>query len=155
MNKKDINKKVNNIESNININKEEIENEYNFPIHRGEIVKKTILQKGKKLLFIANSLKIKRQTLYTRLLNPNISNFHIREIGKIIGYDFSEVFPDVEKINIATEVSGSETYNLDTERKYAKILEKNNNLYEFIMKIYHMDNLDEIKKLIKEFFANK
>ena len=34
MNKKDINKKVNNIESNININKEEIENEYNFPIQQ-------------------------------------------------------------------------------------------------------------------------
>lgn len=123
--------------------------------HRGIKVKEIILAKGKKLKFVAEKLKINRQTLYTKLQNAKISNYYIREIGKIIGYDFSEIFPEIEKINLISDKQiDAKDYQSSLEKKYAEAIEVKQELYEFIVKLSYLDSLAEVKKKIQKLIVN-
>jgi hypothetical protein len=72
-------------------------------IHRGEIVDKKIRQSGLKMQAVADKLKIARSTLYAWLGDPMLDFDSILDIGKIINYDFSNDFKEINTSKVVNE----------------------------------------------------
>jgi len=62
---------------------------------RGASVRTAIIRSGMKMTRVAKLLKISRPTLNRRLHDPFLDFEFIREVGKIISYDFGQLFPEM------------------------------------------------------------
>ncbi len=107
-------------------------------VHRGEVVEKAVRQSGYSITKLANRMGKSRRHVYNIFENPNVPIDTILEIGKIIHYNFSELFPaayDIQdsKENISEHRVGypHEEETVDYWRnKYILLLEKYNDLLE-------------------------
>ena len=100
--------------------------------HRGGIVEKAVRESGFPIAELARRMKKSRRHIYNLFENPNLSLDEILQIGKIIHYDFSELFTDVSKSKSLVEepaaiYGDSAAYWKD---KYIALLEKYNALLE-------------------------
>ncbi|WP_022821882.1 hypothetical protein [Hymenobacter norwichensis] len=64
--------------------------------HRGEVVAEAVRKSGVKLTKLHTALGISRPTLYRRFEEANLDFDFIREVGKVISYDFSQEFPELK-----------------------------------------------------------
>ena len=100
--------------------------------HRGELVEKAVRESGFQIAELARRMKKSRRHIYNLFENPHLSLDEILQIGKIIHYDFTELFTDVRKSNALIEdpempYGNSANYWKD---KYIALLEKYNSLLE-------------------------
>lgn len=100
--------------------------------HRGELVEKAVRESGFPIAELARRMKKSRRHIYNLFENPYLSLDEILQIGKIIHYDFSELFTDMRKSKELIENSempygNSANYWKD---KYIALLEKYNALLE-------------------------
>lgn len=128
---------------------EKLENSENKLLNKGEFVKNIISEYGIKFVTIANKLGITRNTLYVKLLDPNLSDEFIKKIGLIIGYDFSNIISAKE--NDFFHENEDYFYSKNIEKKYSELLEKHNQILKFIIKISTIDDFREIKREIDSF----
>lgn len=128
---------------------EKLENNENKLLNKGEFVKNIISQYGIKFVTIANKLGITRNTLYVKLLDPNLSDEFIKKIGLTIGYDFSNIISTKE--NNFFHENEDYFYSKNIEKKYSELLEKHNQILKFIIKISTIDDFREIKREIDSF----
>jgi hypothetical protein len=100
--------------------------------HRGEIVEKAVRESGFPIAELARRMKKSRRHIYNLFENPNLSLDEILQIGKIIHYDFSELFTEVSKSKSVVEEPAA-TYGESAvywKDKYIALLEKYNALLE-------------------------
>ncbi len=64
--------------------------------HRGEIIRKVVLDSGYSITKLAERLAVSRRTVYNYFENPKVPMDTILEIGKIIGYDFRKDIKDLK-----------------------------------------------------------
>jgi plasmid maintenance system antidote protein VapI len=100
--------------------------------HRGEMVEKAVRESGFPIAELARRLNKSRRHVYNIFENPQVSMDEILQIGKIIHYDFSELFTQLRKsettaLEDQTEYRNSATFWKD---KYIALLEKYNELLE-------------------------
>jgi hypothetical protein len=100
--------------------------------HRGELVEKAVRESGFPIAELARRMKKSRRHIYNLFENPHLSLDEISQIGKIIHYDFSELFTEVSKSKSLVEepaaiYGDSAAYWKD---KYITLLEKYNALLE-------------------------
>ena len=63
--------------------------------HRGEIIEGKVRLSKYSIVDLAKELGVSRNTLYTRFKEEKLSLDFIREVGRIIGYDFGSDFPEL------------------------------------------------------------
>lgn len=73
--------------------------------HRGELVEKAVRESGFPIAELARRMKKSRRHIYNLFENPYLSLDEILQIGKIIHYDFSELFTDMSKSKNIVEES--------------------------------------------------
>jgi len=121
-------------------------------IHRGEIVEKVVRKSGYSLTKLADKLEISRNTLYNRFQNANLSYRFIREVGRVLHYDFSAHFPEMSKEGYAEGNKNNDLIRI--EIKYSNLLEKHIKLLELLVKVANeAENhslKQELNKLIRE-----
>jgi lambda repressor-like predicted transcriptional regulator len=105
--------------------------------HRGEIIEKAVRESGFPIAELARRMKKSRRTLYNMFENPYIPIEEVLQIGKIIHYDFSDLFTDMSKTaNMVEEPNAhygdSSNYWKD---KYIALLEKYNALLEKVKEV--------------------
>lgn len=107
-------------------------------VHRGEVVEKAVRQSGYSITKLAARMGKSRRHVYNIFENPNVPIDTILEIGKIIHYNFSELFPAVYDIPEGKENIAEHRFTYPHEEetvdywrnKYILLLEKYNDLLE-------------------------
>lgn len=109
-------------------------------LHKGEIAKKVIGKSGISITQIARSLGIGRNTLYSKLKDPNLSDDFIRKLENVIHLKLSTYFPELEdKEEPFSQLEYLNTANrvfdrlYPKERKYIALLEEYNALLSIII----------------------
>lgn len=127
--------------------------------HKGEIVKRIIARSGVSITKIARSMGIGRNTLYTKLKDPKLSDEFIIRLGRVIHFRFSIYFPDLEdREDCFSQIDYLNTANrvfdrlYPKERQYIALLEEYNALLSIII-FTSKDNKsgiinDELVKLV-------
>ncbi|MHB9148194.1 MAG: helix-turn-helix domain-containing protein [Candidatus Amoebophilus sp.] len=90
--------------------------------HRGEIVEKVVRRSAYPLTKLADKLNISRNTLYNSFKSANLNYCFIQEVGKIVHYDFSVDFSEIQKEEHARGEKNNELIRI--EIKYSNLLEK-------------------------------
>ena len=130
--------------------------------HRGKIVEEAIRKSGYTISKAAAMLGITRNTLYNKFKSPDLSYSFIAEVGSVIDYDFTRLFPALEstgdmdafkeKALCYFERNASDFLLL--EKKYVKLLERYNDLLVLLVQIANDHQLHSLKKQIAEFMEN-
>lgn len=114
---------------------------------RGEIVKQVVKQSGFKFSEVSKQLHLSRSTLHRRLAEENLDWNLIRQVGKILKYDFSKEFYEMpgelakmgvieyeqpEFLDAAKLESLPDCIRelLEMQRKYISLLERHNTFVE-------------------------
>ena len=101
-------------------------------IHQGKIIEKAIRNSGYKVNWVAKRLGISRHTLYNRFRSKLLKENFIQHLGKVIFYDFSLDFPNMNPIyeveEDATEYHFDDGLYNSIEEKYTILLERYNHL---------------------------
>ncbi len=63
--------------------------------HRGKVIKEAVKKSGYKVVDIIKKLDISRNTLYYKFRNAKVDYDFIVRLGRIINYDFSIDFPEL------------------------------------------------------------
>jgi uncharacterized protein YdcH (DUF465 family) len=130
-------------------------------IHRGEIVEKVMRRSGYSLTKLAAKLDISRNTLYNRFKDADLSYTFIMEVGKVIHYDFSVHFPEMQEILVLTNKDFPQygEQQLATlwrlESRYARLLEKYNKLLEIVISVVDANELHDIRQEIEQLTKEK
>lgn len=133
--------------------------------HAGKILASRIKSSGFNTSEIAKRLEVSRTTLYNRfeaaVLNPEF----IFRVGLIIGYDFSDEFPELREWlkqqesqvlkKLASPYTQYESWK-DKElqalrQKYTQLLERHNRLMNFLVKVANDNEFHSLKKEISQF----
>ncbi|MEM7174162.1 MAG: helix-turn-helix transcriptional regulator [Bacteroidota bacterium] len=116
--------------------------------HRGQIVRSIIKQSGYSLATLAKRLCVSRTTLYNQFDNQNMSYDFIINVGYIIGFDFSIIFPNIlEKQDV--KINYYEFASVKDE--YISLLEKYNELLALVAKVLVGSNNMYIQKKLARF----
>ena len=110
--------------------------------HRGKIVEKVARQTDTPIKTLAKELDIGRSTVYRNFEDPELPYETIQAYGKVLKYDFSEVFPDMVVTEHVYSYKPKNIQELESERdfwkdKYISLLERYNKL---ILKQYGLDD---------------
>jgi plasmid maintenance system antidote protein VapI len=99
------------------------------------IVEKSVRESGFPITELARRMKKSRRHIYNLFENPHLSLDEILQIGKIIHYDFSELFTEVSNKKSLVEDSNAAYGDIDNywKNKYLVLLEKYNELLEKIV----------------------
>jgi len=110
-------------------------------VHKGEIIEKAVRRSGISITELSKRIGISRRHIYNVFNNPDINWEIIVQIGKVIHYDFSkdfvelETFPENKKIlheDIPTPFDNNPIY---WKNKYLILLEEYNSLLkDFVSK---------------------
>lgn len=107
--------------------------------HRGEILQAAVNKTQFRVIELARRMHISRGTFYNHIQNPNLSFELLERYGRILDYDFTNDFPEMEKYTVDEPiVPYGEPATLDEairqrdtwKDKYLRILEKYNKLIE-------------------------
>jgi AraC-like DNA-binding protein len=120
-------------------------------LHSGEVVEKILRNSDYSLKIIAKALNLSRTTLYKRFTEANLSYKFILEVGQIIDFDFSTVFPGLK--NKYTTPSSQNTL-FKIERKHSLLEKRYNKLLSITKTIAQESNFNhfqlELEELEKE-----
>ncbi len=110
--------------------------------HRGEIVEDIVRKSGFSLKKLSERLKISRNTLYNRFRDPELSYEFITTVGKIVHYNFTVDFPELEtELNNQAHDPWVQYGDNDVaellkqEKKYSQLLERYNYLLTMLVRI--------------------
>lgn len=117
-------------------------------IHRGEIIEKVVRDSAYPISKIAQKLGKSRRHIYNIFENNKVSWDTIREIGIIIGHDFSKEFKELNESDFVTARENATVYYTSdklelirckqeletTKQKYIDLLERYNELLSDKMK---------------------
>ena len=107
--------------------------------HRGEVLKAAVRKVSFKITLLTKRMGISRGTYYNHIEDPNLSFELLERYGKIIKYDFTADFPEMQKYAMEESV---ENYGAPTtfeeavsqmnyyKEKYFQLLEKYTSLIE-------------------------
>ncbi len=115
-------------------------------VHKGEVIEKAVRSSGISITELAKRIGKSRRHIYYLFNNSNIDWEIIFKIGKVIHYDFSKDFTDLEKLNkyrakdrLSVTVEDTTVYNNDPDywkNRYIELLEDYNKLLkEYFTKI--------------------
>jgi predicted transcriptional regulator len=97
--------------------------------HKGEIIRKAVVESGYSITRLSDKLGKSRRTLYNIFDNPIVSMDLILDIGRIINHDFTKDIKDLKKYKsgiLGTEEK-EEIYSVDYWKdKYYQLLEAHN-----------------------------
>jgi predicted transcriptional regulator len=99
--------------------------------HKGEIIKKAVLESGFSITRLANRLGKSRRTVYNLFDRQQVPMDLILEIGKIINHDFISEIKDLKKYKtgILETEENEEGYSIDYWKdKYYQLLEAHNEI---------------------------
>lgn len=125
--------------------------------HRGKFVKKVIQEEGFSISKVAKTLRVTRVTLYNQFKKPNLSRDFILKVGKVIKYDFSLDFPEMQpKSTVPTIAKHRKEYAsygmenvlelLTMEKKYTRLLDYHNQLLSLLIQIIDPEHLILLKE---------
>jgi predicted transcriptional regulator len=80
-------------------------------LHRGEIVEQVIRNSGLSITRIAKRLDVTRATMYNYFEDANLNLDTVAAIGKILNYDFPEIFSKANLKQIHTVPEKIDTVN--------------------------------------------
>ena len=129
--------------------------------NRGRVVHNIIKRSGFKINEIAKKLEISRGSLYNYFNNPELSFEFILRLGKIVQYDFSIHFEELNNPKKPEESAYIKEYEKQKvneitllQRKYYILLEQYNLLLKFLIKTADNSNSKELKKRLAKFVDN-
>ncbi len=114
--------------------------------HKGQIIEKIVRKSGFPLAILAKRLHISRNTLYKRFKRKNLPYDFILAVGHVIGYDFSTIFPVLEKITIDIKDKVKRAKD-----KYIRLLERYVNLLTLAAVVMKKTKREEARKEIADF----
>lgn len=124
------------------------------------MVEEAVRRSGFSIKKLSERLNISRNTLYNRFKDPKVSYEFITAVSKIIHYDFSIDFPELETaFNRVSERPGNyldrDTVELlRLEKKYIALLERHNKLLGILVKLTSTNELEILRKEILRFIKN-
>lgn len=128
--------------------------------HKGEIVQKKISQLGLKNREVARRMDISRGTLYNYYKKPDLNSKIILKIGMAARYDFSVHFDELIPLIHAgkdRDATKKSFVNPTTEElahvqhKYYKLLERQDALLKFLLRIAYDYDLVALKEKVIKF----
>ena len=126
---------------------------------KGQIVEEIIRNGGYKISLIAERLSMSRATLYKKFRSDNLTDLFLFNLGKVIRFDFSEVFPELRN-SIFYETASDKQHQSKQHKmqdlhnlrdKYAKILEDYNKLLKFLVELMDENEYHSVKREISLF----
>ena len=109
-------------------------------IHRGQVLEKIVQNSDLSKTLIAKRAGYNRATLYNHFKTPDLSFGILEKYGKALGYDFTNVFPEMVKYIAFDDSNSSYPDTLSFEQvlkqrdqwkdRYYTLLEKYNKLIE-------------------------
>lgn len=109
-------------------------------VHKGELARKMINRSGISMTKIAKYLGVGRNTLYSKLKDPNLNDDFIIRLGDAINFKFSTLFPDLEskevcfnQLDCLNVANGVFDKLYPKERQYIALLEEYNALLSIII----------------------
>lgn len=128
--------------------------------HKGEIVENIVRKSGFSLKKLAERMKISRNTLYNRFRDPELGYEFIVDVGRIIHYNFSIDFPELDnEVNELGEPwiqygDKDAVELLKREKKYTALLERYNQLLSMLVKLANANELETLRKEILRFLED-
>ncbi len=134
---------------------------------KGQVVEEIIRNGGYKLTLIADRLHMSRATLYKKFRSDNLTDLFLFNLGKVIRFDFSDVFPELKNSvfygTASDKIRQSKHQKMqdlrDLQDKYSQILEDYNKLLKFLVELMDENEYHSVKKeiglFIKEHIKKK
>ena len=105
--------------------------------HKGEIIRKSVIDSGYSITKLAEKLGKSRRTLYNIFENPDVTMDLILEIGRIINHDFAKEIKDLKKYSqgVPIAIESEPVYGADFWKdKYYRLLETYNDLLKELVR---------------------
>ena len=127
--------------------------------HQGEKIKEVIDKLRINRSFIAEKMGMSRSKLYRKFKQAELEDGFILQLGYVIKFDFSSLFPELsKKVDTAWEENGYLPYGkkyLSAFRKlqkdYIKLLEAHRKIQAFLLKISSDSAYGDLREKIHEF----
>lgn len=97
-------------------------------IHRGQIVKKAVVNSGIKISELSRKINKSRRFIYIMFDTELMPIHYVKQIGEVINYDFSKEITEIHNIENS---EGHQDYWKD---KYISLLEEHKELYILYLK---------------------
>lgn len=115
--------------------------------HRGKILERAVRGSTYSIKVLSDKLGISRNTLYNKFKAPNLSYDFMLQVGDIIHHDFSSDLPELStNVMLDTVIQVVELQEL--RESYTRLLERYNQLFQFLVNKTHQYGYDMLKKAI-------
>jgi len=128
--------------------------------HQGEIIEKAVRESGYTLVYVANQLRMSRNTLYTRFKEKEVDHMLLFNLKQVINYDFIKDIPELlsspvyQKALQNSKLPAQDKIHQELsqiQKSYYKALEEYNKLLKFLVHIINDNELHSLKKELNYF----
>ncbi|HKG06523.1 MAG TPA: hypothetical protein VKB19_08710 [Pedobacter sp.] len=139
-------------------------------LHQGQLIERVIRRNGYSITEIANYTHVNRRSIYNWFNQRYVKPSNILMVGKAIGYDFSQDFPELsewqldqitenpKKLQVPKHVGikpAKTVVNEEWQSKYITLLERHNELLTVLSEMNGTAELGTTERLLVVHTANR